>query len=168
MANPVIPTRLATSPGLPGRSCLSERASQKRQTMKKFTFALFVTFILLVGCQPKPVTGETVPVAGGSYKNITADNLNTMLKSKDFILINVHVPFAGSITGTDLTIPYDQIEQDLSRLPSNKSAKIVLYCRSGHMSQIAAEKLVSLGYTNLWNLQGGMIGWEQAGYEIKK
>jgi len=36
------------------------------------------------------------------------------------------------------------------------------------MSAIAAETLVKLGYTNLWNLDGGMVAWEQAGYEIQK
>jgi rhodanese-related sulfurtransferase len=36
------------------------------------------------------------------------------------------------------------------------------------MSQIAAEKLVSLGYTNVWNLKGGMVDWEQAGFDIEK
>src|SRR6266542_177028 len=102
----------------------------------------------------------------GSYKNIDAKGLNTMLKDKDFVFINVHIPFAGNIAGTDLSIPYDEIEQNLSQLPSDKNAKIVLYCRSGHMSQIAAEKLVSLGYTNIWDLKGGMVDWEQSSYSI--
>ena len=137
--------------------------------MKKYflVFLLLIVF-LIAGCQSKSVTGETVNLPNGSYQNITADNLNTLLKNKDFIFINVHIPFAGNIAGTDLSIPYDQIEQNLSQLPSDKSAKIVLYCRSGHMSRIAAERLVSLGYSNIWNLDGGMVGWEQAGYEIEK
>lgn len=137
--------------------------------MKKlFMPCLLLVALLLAGCQSKSVVSEDVSLDGGSYKNVDAKGLNTMLKNKDFVFINVHIPFAGDIADTDLSIPYDQIEQNLSQLPSDKNAKIVLYCRSGHMSQIAAEKLVSLGYSNIWNLKGGMIGWEQAGYNIEK
>ena len=135
--------------------------------MKKLILFLMIA-VLLAGCQSKAVSGKDVSVAGGSYKNVTPRDLNTMLKDKDFVLINVHIPFAGNIASTDLSIPYDAIEQNLSQLPSDKNAKIVLYCRSGRMSQIAAEKLVSLGYTNVWNLNGGMIDWEKEGFELEK
>ena len=135
--------------------------------MKKLIFILLAS-VFLLGCQSKPVTGEPVSVAGGPYRNATPDELNTMLKDKDFVFINVHIPFAGNIADTDLSIPYDQIEQNLSQLPSDKNAKIVLYCSSGRMSAIAAEKLVSLGYTNIWNLSGGMQDWEAAGFELEK
>ncbi len=135
--------------------------------IKRIAF-LVLFIILLTGCQPATVTGETVAAANGLYQNITAKELNSMLKDKDFVLINVHTPFAGNITRTDLSIPYDQISQHLSQLPADKSAKIVLYCRSGRMSAIAAETLISLGYTNVWNLDGGMDAWEQAGYELEK
>src|SRR5512147_492070 len=134
--------------------------------MKRFVLFLLAA-ILLSSCQSKPVTGETVSVDGKSYQNITAAELHTMLKNKDFILVNVHIPFAGNLANTDLSIPYDQIEQKLSQLPADKNAKIVLYCRSGHMSGIAAEKLLSLGYTNIWNPKGGMAQWEADGYEIQ-
>ncbi|HLO14128.1 MAG TPA: rhodanese-like domain-containing protein [Anaerolineales bacterium] len=137
--------------------------------MKKLlVLALLLIPLFLVGCQPRSVTDEDVSVAGSSYKNVASTELKAMLKNKDFLLINVHIPFAGNIAGTDLSIPYDQIEQNLSQLPADNNAKIVLYCRSGRMSQIAAEKLVSLGYTNIWNLKGGMIDWEQAGYNIEQ
>jgi len=113
------------------------------------------------------VTGETVTTAAGTYTSISPNELNAMLKDKDFVLVNVHIPFAGNIADTDLSIPYDRIEQDLSQLPADKSAMIVLYCRSGRMSQIAAEKLISLGYTNVWDLRGGMVEWEQAGHKLE-
>jgi phage shock protein E len=131
---------------------------------------LFILFLLLIttACQSKTVTGEVVSVEGGSYKDVSATELATMLKNKDFVFINVHIPFAGNIAGTDLSIPYDEIGQNLSQLPTDKNAQIVLYCRSGRMSEIAAEELVSLGYINIRNLKGGMVGWEEAGYEIEK
>ena len=131
---------------------------------------IFLLFLLLItaACQSKPVTGEVVSVADGSYKDVSVNELAAMLKNKDFVFINVHIPFAGDIAQTDLSIPYDEIEQNLSQLPTDKNAKVVLYCRSGRMSAIAAEKLASLGYTNIWNLDGGMVEWEQAGYEIEK
>lgn len=141
--------------------------------MKQTIFASLILALLLTACQPKlaeTVTGEKVLVAGGSYTNMTPLELKTMLKNKDFVFVNVHIPFEGNIPNTDLSIPYDQIAESsyLSQLPADKSAKIVLYCRSGHMSAIAAEELISLGYPNIWNLKGGMVDWERAGFEIEK
>ena len=135
--------------------------------MKPFFF-FFFTLLLIAGCQSTPVTGETVTTAEGSYQNITPAELQTMLKERDFVLINVHIPFTGNLPDTDLSIPYNEIDRNLSELPADKSAQIVLYCRSGRMSEIAAQELVSLGYTNVWNLRGGMLDWEQAGFAVEK
>jgi rhodanese-related sulfurtransferase len=140
--------------------------------MKKLSIFLLLIILGLVACQPAqntdPTAGLPVSPDGGSYCNVTASALKTMLAQKDFTFINVHVPFAGDIAGTDKSIPYDEIAQNLSQLPADKSAKIVLYCRSGRMIELAARTLVKLGYTNLWNLDGGMEAWQQAGYEIQK
>ena len=135
--------------------------------MKKLLLLLTAVF-LLAGCQSQPVTGETVTTGNGSYTSISPSELSTMLEDKNFIFINVHISFAGNIPETDLSISFDQIEQTLSQVPVDKDAKIVTYCRSGRMSQIAAVKLVSLGYINVWVLQGGMDDWEQSGYPIEK
>ena len=132
---------------------------------------LFTVVFALTACQSKPVdvVGEKVNVNGGAYNNINADELDSMLKGKDFVFVNVHIPFEGNIANTDLSIPYDQITEpaNLAQLPADKNAKIVLYCRSGRMSEIAAEALVKLGYADVWNLDGGMVQWEQEGFEIQ-
>jgi len=142
---------------------------------RQFLLPLILVAALLSGCksnttsQPtKPETGREIPVSGGFYTDISADELNTWLMNKNFTFINVHIPFEGNIAKTDLSIPYDQISQTLDKLPPDKSAKIVLYCRSGRMSTIAAETLVGLGYTNVWNLAGGMQAWEKAGLIINR
>jgi len=137
--------------------------------------------IVLVGCtagqagtptsagkaqEARVTPGKKVPVAGGAYTDINSDELKAMLEKKDFAFINVHIPYEGEIANTDAFIPYDQIDQNLDKLPKDKSAKIVLYCRSGRMSAIAAETLVKQGYTNVFNHTGGMIDWQAKGYPL--
>jgi rhodanese-related sulfurtransferase len=135
---------------------------------------LLAMVLALSACSAKPsstlevqVVGKQIPVEGGSYTEVSVAELDKMLANKDFTFVNVHTPFDGNIAGTDLSIPYDQIAQNLDKLP-DKESKIVLYCRSGRMSAIAAETLVGIGYTNIWDLAGGMSAWEQAGRKIDR
>jgi rhodanese-related sulfurtransferase len=86
-----------------------------------------------------------------------------MMINKEFTLINVHIPYAGDIDGTDLSIPYNLIG---NMIDLQKEDKIILYCRSGSMSNTAAKQLVDMGYTNVYNLQHGMNEWKQAGNNI--
>ncbi len=85
---------------------------------------------------------------------ITVAQLKSMLEKKDFLLVNVHVPYDG------------QNEQNSGKLPADKRAKIVLYCRSGNMSRVAERTLLGLGFSNVLDVQGGMLAWQAAGYPL--
>ena len=110
-------------------------------------------------------TGQRIEAPGGSYILLSVTELNTLLVNKDFIFVNVHIPYEGEIDKTDLFISYKEIDQNLAKLPA-KDGKIVVYCRSGSMSKSAALTLVSLGYTNIYDVQGGMAAWEAAGFPL--
>lgn len=140
--------------------------------MKRAILLVLVVVLLAAGCSAQAASstssqpGTVVNVGSGSYRDVTPTELQAMLKNKDFKLINVHIPFEGNLPSTDLSIPYDQITQHLDQIP-NKDARLVLYCRSGRMSQIAAADLARLGYTNVYELVGGMVAWEEAGLTIE-
>ena len=125
--------------------------------MRRWMFVMMVG-LLLSGCQ-----------GAGSAKgftDISVAELSTMLESKDFLFVNTHIPYEGEIAGTDAFIPYDELELYADQLPADKDARIVLYCRSGRMSEIAATDLVEQGYSNVYELDGGMIAWEEAGLPL--
>ena len=119
------------------------------------------------------LAGGAVCVAGGvpalaqeqraAFETISPEVLAQKLEHKDFLFINVHVPYEGEIAQTDAFIPFDQIAANLDKLPSDKSASIVLYCRSGRMSEIAATTLAALGYSHVAHLEGGFSAWAQSG-----
>lgn len=110
--------------------------------------------------------GQRVETERGSYVNVTPQELQSMLSDDDFLVVNVYAGDMGEIEDTDLFIPYDQIAGRQGELPSQRDSEIVLYCRRGRSSAIAATTLVGLGYTDVWNLDGGMIAWEDAGYPL--
>jgi rhodanese-related sulfurtransferase len=127
---------------------------------------LILLAVVVAACNQR--TTEDTDVAlpaknSDGYTDITVDQLAGMLESKDFTMVNVHIPYEGDLPQTDLSIPYNEIEANLSQLPASKDAQVVIYCRSGNMSTQAAKTLVGLGYTNVIEVDGGMNAWENSG-----
>ena len=135
-------------------------------TKMKVGVGLLALMIVLAPLPNFTADGWTMDKKG--YENIYIDQFLKMMDRKDFILINVHVPYYGEIPQTDLLVPFNAIEQYIKDLPKDKDTKIVVYCMMGPMGDIAAEKLAGMGYTRVSNFQGGMMAWTQAGRHLQR
>lgn len=127
--------------------------------MKRMMIVL-MTALLLTGCGQ---TSGTNPDA--AYVNITAEEAKRLMDTKQsYIILDVREQEeydAGHIPGAIL-IPHTQIAAQAEQMLPHKNQLILVYCRSGRRSKIAAEALVELGYTNIKEF-GGIIDWP---YEI--
>jgi rhodanese-related sulfurtransferase len=97
------------------------------------------------------------------YENISVDRFVEMMNHKDFILINVHIPYEGEIAETDLLIPFNAVDEHKPELTNDKDTKVVVYCMTGPMGDIAAQRLVRMGYTRVVHFKGGMKAWKRTG-----
>lgn len=102
--------------------------------------------------------GDHAP--GQAYHSVSAATLKIWMEGKDFkqdfFLLDTHIPEQEHIPSTDAFIPFNEIGQSIGKLPADKDTKIVVYCRSGSMSKQASEVLVEMGYTNVYDLEGGI------------
>jgi rhodanese-related sulfurtransferase len=92
------------------------------------------------------------------------------MTQKGFVLIDVrsveeHV--TGYIPGTDLNIDFREIKTRHREIGAQLDDHIVVYCQSGHRSNIAAETLADLGYRHVYNVSGSMNAWQEAGFPIE-
>lgn len=140
--------------------------------MKLMIITLLVV-ILLTACAP--YGNENIPTAENDpteanqeagYMNITAQKAKELMDTQEgYIILDVreqdeydesHIPGA-------ILIPYTKIEAQAEDVLTDKDQLILVYCRSGRRSKIAAEALVALGYTNVKEF-GGIIDWP---YEVE-
>ncbi len=124
------------------------------------------TVVLIATVAVATMFGGSILAEEVKFTTLTSSQLAAMLEKKDFFFVNVHTSYEGEIKNTDTFIVFDKIADNLDKLPKDKDAKIVLYCRSGRMSEIAARELTRLGFSQVSHLVGGMIDWKKSGYEI--
>lgn len=72
----------------------------------------------------------------------------------------------GRLSFANDLIPYDSLHFYIGKLPLNKDTTIYIFCRSGRRSKIATGYLRSIGHLKSYNVTGGIIAWQNAGYEI--
>ena len=128
--------------------------------MKKLVF-LLLAVMLLTACGQDKENDQ-----GAVYVNITAEEAKQIMDSEEgYIILDVRTQEEydeGHIPGAIL-IPNTEIEEKAEGVLTDKDQLILVYCRSGRRSKIAAEALVELGYTNIKEF-GGIIDWP---YEVE-
>lgn len=90
---------------------------------------------------------------------VTLDEANAAMKDKNVLIIDVRTQAeyeAGHIPGA-LLIPLNSLPDQLNQIPKDK--KVYIVCRSSHRSVQAVKFLMSQGFTNVFNVLTGMVGW---------
>jgi NADPH-dependent 2,4-dienoyl-CoA reductase/sulfur reductase-like enzyme/peroxiredoxin family protein/rhodanese-related sulfurtransferase/TusA-related sulfurtransferase len=92
----------------------------------------------------------------GQFRQIPLSQLDT--EKKDAILIDARTPLEYSLEHFEgaVNIPFSTLRQNLDKLPKDKAAKIIVYCNVGLTAYQWIRVAVNLGYTNLYNVEGGM------------
>ena len=100
------------------------------------------------------------------YMNITAQQAKEIMDTqKDYIILDTRTQeeYEDSRIPGAILIPYDEILDKAEGVLTDKDQLILVYCRSGRRSKLAAQDLVKLGYTNIKEF-GGIIDWP---YEVE-
>ena len=128
--------------------------------MKKLLFLLLAVMLLTACGQAKENDWEA------AYMNITAEEAKQIMDTEEgYIILDArtqeeydegHIPGATQIS-------HEEIAEKAKEVLTEKEQLILVYCRSGRRSKIAAEALVELGYTNIKEF-GGIIDWP---YEVE-
>ena len=128
--------------------------------MKKMMYILLALMLLTACGQDKENNQEA------AYVNITAQEAKEIMDSQQgYVILDTrtqeeyeesHIPGA-------IVIPHDEIKEKAEAVLTDKDQLILVYCRSGRRSKLAAQDLVELGYTNIKEF-GGIIDWP---YEVE-
>ena len=129
--------------------------------MKKLLFLLLAVMLLTACAHTKENDQEAM------YVNITAQEAKTIMDTEQgYVILDTRTREEydqGHIPGA-IQISHDEITEKAGEVLTDKDQLILVYCRSGRRSKIAAEALVELGYTNIKEF-GGIIDWP---YEVEQ
>ena len=134
-------------------------ASARKCSAYNLTASSAATATATVMPSATPETETSVPVA--EYHKITAQEAKERMDSGDpVIIVDVRTQSeydGGHIPGATL-VPNEEIGTEMPDALPDKDAEILIYCRSGRRSKEAAQKLVAMGYTSVYDF-GGIIDW---------
>jgi len=98
---------------------------------------------------------------------MNAVEFGELASQDETFVLDVHTPEQNHIPGTDAFIPYNDLDSHLDELPEDKNTPIAVYCRSGSMSKTASQELIDLGYTQVYDLIGGINAYKESHVSVE-
>ena len=135
---------------------------------------LFAALPPLAACGGGEGGGETAAPAADGFDPSTLDpsidvrTAHAAHGSPNVFMLDVREPDeydAGHIPGITL-IPMGEIPGRLSEIPTDMP--VIVTCRTGNRSGQVVDFLREQGFTNVHNMDGGIVAWEEAGYEVEQ
>lgn len=138
--------------------------------MQRFKIIILSIAVLAAfsGC-----VSDTKPSVENQYIDVSIQQAKEMIDRQEVFILDVRTEgeyAAGHIKGSTLLavqdIPKQELVEKLKEIP--KDRKILVYCRSGQRSMQASGILIENGYSQVYNMQGGITEWMNAGYDVEK
>lgn len=143
--------------------------------MKKLAFlaALVILALAVAGCGAPAATGGATGSApavdlNNLPANLTVQQAQPLLGNPGVFWLDVREQSeynAGHIPDVTL-IPTGEVAQRLSEIPKDKP--VIVTCRSGNRSAQVTRFLQEQGYTNVHNMEGGILAWQGAGLPVER
>lgn len=110
-----------------------------------------------------PITARLVSITVNTppdYKVIDTAEAKAMIDAGNVIILDVRTreEYQSGYIEDSFNLPLGTIESGIQKITSDKDAVLLVYCRSGNRSKVAARELTELGYTNVYDF-GGIVDW---------
>ena len=128
--------------------------------------ALAASLALLSGCMLSKTKKDTAEdmTDKAAYQKISAEEAYEMMASQEVVVVDVRTREEYDGIENAVLVPNESICSEMPEALPDKEATLLVYCRSGRRSKDAAQKLLALGYQNVYDF-GGVIDWP---YELVK
>tara|TARA_R110000868_G_scaffold212645_3_gene462523 strand:- start:1455 stop:1853 length:399 start_codon:yes stop_codon:yes gene_type:complete len=128
--------------------------------MKRFflyTWAILSVFVF--SCQTAPDKNIT---------RVTPKEFNAFLEDKTIQLIDVRTPKEFKEEHIENAININFFDEDFSNKINklNKEQPVYIYCRSGKRSGKSAAEFKKAGFTQIYDLEGGLLNWKSEGFVL--
>ena len=105
-----------------------------------------------------------------TLKNIDAKEAARVIRENAPFILDVRTTgeYQSGHIANSILIPLQDLESRVRELPQDQGRAFVVYCRSGNRSSTAGDMLTKRGFSNVYNVLGGVYSWERSGEPLVK